>query len=162
MQLSKRAEYALRALIDIEIARQAGREHIRAQEISEHEAIPIPFLEQILAQLRAAGLVTAKRGKAGGYTLARPADTIIMGAVLRLIEGSLAPISCVSLSSYKRCTCPDEDHCGLRMLMLDTRNAIAGVLDRYSLAEIVDVTIRKLRRDHLPIPFAREKGFSSD
>jgi len=157
MQLSKRAEYALRALIDIGIAHQAGREHVRAQEISHYEAIPTPFLEQILAQLREAGLVRAKRGKAGGYALARPADTIIMGAALRLVDGALAPIACVSQSCYARCSCPDEDHCGLRMLMFDVRTAITGVLDRYSLAEIVGITIRKLRRDKLPIPFAHKK-----
>ena len=69
------------------------------------------------------------------------------GQVVRLIDGPLAPIACVSQTAYARCTCPDEAHCGLRMLMLDVRNAIANVLDRYTLADIVEVTLRKLRRD---------------
>lgn len=156
MKLSKRGEYALRALIDLGLAQEAGRELLQAREIVAKENIPEPFLEQILAQLREAGYVDAKRGKYGGYFLARPADTIVMGAVVRLIDGSLAPIGCVSQSSYERCTCPDEDHCGLRMLMMDVRNAVAEVMDRHTLADIVNITMRKIRRDHLPMPFAQK------
>ena len=157
MKLSKRGEYALRALIDLGLAQEAGRDLLQAREIVEKENIPEPFLEQILAQLREAGYVDARRGKYGGYFLARPADTIVMGAVVRLIDGSLAPIGCVSQSSYERCSCPDEDHCGLRMLMMDVRNAIAEVMDRHTLADIVNITMRKIRRDQLPMPFAKKK-----
>jgi hypothetical protein len=74
--------------------------------------------------------------------------------VVRLIDGPLAPIGCVSQTAYEKCTCPDEAHCGLRMLMLDVRNAITGILDRYTLADVVEVTLRKLRRDGRPLPFA--------
>jgi hypothetical protein len=74
-------------------------------------------------------------------------DRIKFGAVIRLIDGPLAPIPCVSRTAYARCTCPDETHCGLRMLMLDVRNAIAKILDRYSLADIVEITLRKMRRN---------------
>jgi len=157
MKLSKRGEYALRALIDLGLAQEAGRDLLQAREIVEKENIPEPFLEQILAQLREAGYVDARRGKYGGYFLARPADTIVMGAVVRLIDGSLAPIGCVSQSSYERCSCPDEDHCGLRMLMMDVRNAVAEVMDRHTLADIVSITMRKIRRDQLPMPFAKKK-----
>ena len=79
-----------------------------------------------------------------------------MGQIVRLIDGPLAPIGCVSQTRYERCTCPDEEHCGLRMLMLDVRNSIADIMDRYTLAQIVEITLRKLRRDSLPVPFARE------
>ena len=154
MKLSKRGEYALRGLIDIGIAHEGGREMLRVQEIVEKEGIPTAFLEQIFAQLRQAGIIEGKRGKNGGYFLAKPADTISMGAVVRLIDGPLAPIRCVSQTQYEKCSCPDESHCGLRMLMLDVRNAIADILDRYSLAQVVEVTIRALRRDGQPIPFA--------
>lgn len=82
-------------------------------------------------QLRAAKYIDTKRGKEGGYFLARPAKEISLGQVIRLLDGPLAPIHCVSQTAYERCTCPDEDHCGLRMLMLDVRNAIARILDRY-------------------------------
>lgn len=156
MKISKRGEYALRALIDLGIAHEGGRELIRLQEIVEKEKIPTAFLEQIFMQMREAGFIDAKRGKNGGYFLARPADTISMGQVVRLIDGPLAPIRCVSQTQYERCTCPDEEHCGLRMLMLDVRNSIANILDRYSLGQVVEVTLRKLRRDHLPIPFAMD------
>ena len=66
---------------------------------------------------------------------------------MRFIDGPLAPIACVSATAYERCTCPDEAHCGLHMLMLDVRNSIAAILDRYTLADTVEVTLRKLRRD---------------
>ena len=79
--------------------------------------------------------------------------SIKFGEVVRLIEGPLAPIGCTSVTSYERCTCPDEAHCGLRMLMLDVRNALARILDRTSLADVVEITLRKLRRDKLISPF---------
>lgn len=160
MKLSKRGEYALRALIDLGLARESGRDRLGLKEIVDKEEIPAPFLEQILAQLREAGFVEGKRGKHGGYALVRPLDTIVIGDVIRLIDGPLAPIPCVSQSCYARCTCPDEDHCGLRMLMLDVRNAIANILDRYTLADVVEITARKLRRDKVPLPFSEEEVIS--
>ena len=161
MKLSKRGEYALRALIDLGLAQEAGRDLVRLQEIATKENIPLNFLEQIFMQLRGAGLVKAQRGKYGGYFLAKPMDTISMGQVVRLIDGPLAPIKCVSQTQYEPCNCPDEEHCGLRMLMLDVRNAIANVLDRYTLAQIVEVTVRKIRRDALPLPFSLEDTSSA-
>ena len=111
--------------------------------------------------LKEAGLVQSQRGKFGGYRLGKPARLVTIGQVVRLIDGPLAPIRCVSQSAYEKCTCPDETHCGLRMLMLDVRNAIAGILDRYSLADIVEVTLRKMRRDNIPLPFSVEADASS-
>jgi DNA-binding IscR family transcriptional regulator len=97
--------------------------------------------------------VESRRGKLGGYFLAKRMDRIRFGTVIRLIDGPLAPIPCVSQTAYARCTCPDEAHCGLRMLMLDVRTAIARVLDRYTLADIVEITLRKMRRDKITLPF---------
>jgi DNA-binding IscR family transcriptional regulator len=111
--------------------------------------------------LKEAGYVVSARGKFGGYRLSKPAKKITIGEVIRVIDGPLAPIGCVSQSAYERCTCPDEVHCGLRMLMLDVRNAIAGILDRYTLADVVGVTLRKLRRDNLPLPFSPESEHAS-
>ncbi len=148
MKLSKRGEYALRALIDLGIAQELGRPLLQISALVEKEKLPEKFLVQILLQLREAGYIESKRGKYGGYSLARPMDQINFGQIVRLIDGPLAPIACVSQTAYARCTCPDEAHCGLRMLMLDVRNAIANVLDRYSLADIVGVTLRKLRGDN--------------
>ena len=153
MRLSKRGEYALRALIDLGIAAEVGFPMLQVSQLAAKERLPIKFLEQIFTQLKTAGYVKSKRGKLGGYSLAKRMDQIRFGAVIRLIDGPLAPIRCVSQTAYSRCTCPDEAHCGLHMLMLDVRNAIARILDRYTLADIVEVTLRKLRRDKIVPPF---------
>src|SRR5213594_2525564 len=153
MNLSKRGEYALRALIDIGIACELGRPRLQVSELAAKEKLPVKFLEQILTQLKAAGYVKSKRGKFGGYSLDRPMSRIKFGAVIRLIDGPLAPIRCVSQTFYARCSCPDENHCGLRILMFDVRNAISAILDRYTLADIVAITLRKYRRDKITPPF---------
>ena len=83
------------------------------------------------------------------YSLARPASEIYIGEIVRQIDGPLAPISCASVTAYERCSCPDEEHCGLRLIMMDVRNAISNVLDRYTLAQLAEVTLQHLRRDGL-------------
>jgi len=157
MKLSKKGEYALRALIDLGIAAAVGRRLVQVSELAENERLPIKFLEQIMQLLKDAGLVESVRGKFGGYKLARPAGKITIGQVVRLIDGPLAPIGCVSQTAYEKCSCPDETHCGLRMVMLDVRNAISGILDRYSIADVVEVTLRKMRRDGVPLPYAQPR-----
>ncbi len=153
MKISKRGEYALRALIDLGIASELGWPMLQISELASKEKLPVKFLEQIFTQLKAAGYVSSRRGKFGGYSLSRPMNQIKFGAVIRLIEGPLAPIRCVSQTSYARCSCPDEMHCGLRILMFDVRNAISTILDRYTLADIVEITLRKYRRDKITPPF---------
>ncbi|HVW20244.1 MAG TPA: Rrf2 family transcriptional regulator [Opitutaceae bacterium] len=156
MKVSKRGEYALRSLINLGFAAEARRDLVQASELAECEQLPVKFLEQILQTLKEAGYVSSARGKFGGYRLAKPASEIKIGQIVRLIDGPLAPICCVSQTAYEKCTCPDEAHCGLRMLMLDVRNAIAGILDRYSLADVVEVSLRKMRRDGVPLPFSSD------
>jgi Rrf2 family protein len=153
MKISKRGEYALRALIDLGIASELGWPMLQVSELATKEKLPIKFLEQIFTQLKTAGYVKSRRGKFGGYSLARPMNRIKFGEVIRLIDGPLAPIRCVSQTSYERCSCPDEAHCGLRILMFDVRNAISTILDRYTLADIVEITLRKYRRDKIMPPF---------
>jgi Rrf2 family protein len=153
MNLSKRCEYALRALIDLGIAAELGRPILQVRELAAKEKLPVKFLEQIFTQLKGAGYVASIRGKLGGYSLARNSARIKFGAVIRLVDGPLAPIRCVSQTAYSRCTCPDEAHCGLRMLMWDLRNAISDILDRTTLAEIVEITLRKYSRDKVSPPF---------
>ena len=153
MKLSKRGEYALRALIDLGIASEMGWPMLQISELASKEKLPIKFLEQIFTQLKSAGYVASRRGKFGGYSLGRSMSQIKFGAVIRLIDGPLAPIRCVSQTSYERCSCPDEIHCGLRLLMFDVRNAISTILDRYTLADIVEITLRKYRRDKVTPPF---------
>ena len=158
MVLSKRCEYALRALIDIGLAQRSGRDRVSLAELATHERIPEAFLAQILAQLNEAGILESRRGPGGGHAFARPLDQVRPGDVVRLMDGPLAPVRCVSESDYERCTCPDEEHCGLRILMLDVRNAISGVLDHHTLDEVVDLTLRFMRRDGVPFPLAALGG----
>jgi len=113
---------------------------MQIKDISERENIPTKFLEQILLALKNAGLLQSKMGFGGGYHLARPASEINLGQIVRVLDGPLAPIRCVSQMAYEPCDCPDEQTCGLRMVMGDVRNAIANILDNTSLA---DVTIRR-------------------
>jgi Rrf2 family protein len=127
---------------------------VRVAELAKAEDLPVKFLEQVMQQLREAGFVESERGKHGGYRLAKPAGQIHVGQIVRLIDGPLAPIGCVSQTAYEPCNCPDEAHCGLRMLMLDVRNAIAAILDRYTLADVVEVTTRKMAISGRPLPYS--------
>ncbi|MBN8456819.1 MAG: Rrf2 family transcriptional regulator [Verrucomicrobia bacterium] len=162
MHLSKKSEYALRALINLGIAAQMGRSALPGAELAEANRLPLKFVERILQELRDAGLVETYRGKNGGYSLTEKGVNSKMGDIVRLMDGRLAPICCASEHAYQKCSCPDEAHCGLRMIMIDVRNAIANILDRYSLAQVVEVTIRKMRQDGVAMPFALpdRDGFS--
>lgn len=135
MRLSKRGEYGLRAMIDL-ATWKSDNGVVQIKEIADHEHIPGKFLEQILLTLKNAGLLRSKMGIGGGYSLARPADQITLGQIIRVLDGPLAPIRCVSQMAYETCGCPDERTCGLRLVMLDVRNAIADILDRTTLADV--------------------------
>jgi len=138
MRLSKRGEYGLRAMIDLAetLNGSDGPEVVQIKEIAERQQIPAKFLEQILLSLKNAGLLNSKMGAGGGYYLARPINEITLGQIVRTLDGPLAPIRCVSHMAYEPCGCPDEDACGLRLVMLDVRNAIADILDHTSLAQV--------------------------
>lgn len=156
MKLTKKGEYALRTLIQLGIAEKLGRDVVSVSDLAESENLPYKFIENILQELRKDGYVESRRGKDGGCRLARPMKEITIGEVVRLIDGRLAPIGCASETDYEKCTCPDEVHCGLRMLMIDVRNAIAQILDRYTLEDVVSVTLRKMQRDGVDIPLRAE------
>jgi DNA-binding IscR family transcriptional regulator len=85
-------------------------------------------------------------------------DSITLGQVVRLVDGPLAPIRCVSQSKYEKCSCPDEATCGLRMIMLDVRNSIADILDRHTLADTVRGSIAKMRTCGVQLPYSPESG----
>jgi Rrf2 family protein len=153
MTLTKKGEYALRAMIQLGIAKSLGRGLVSMSELAQSNRLPLKFLERIFLELRAAGYLETQRGKWGGYQIAKPMEEIRMGELVRLIDGRLAPIACASETDYCRCSCPDEEHCGLRMLMIDVRNAISNILDRYTLGEVVEVTLRKMKRDNAILPF---------
>jgi Rrf2 family protein len=134
MKLSVRGEYALRALIVLGL--NAEKDVVRIQTISDQQNIPKRFLEQILNELRAAGILESKRGLGGGYRLKIPPEQITLAKVIRLIEGPLAPVSCVSERYYERCSCPSEEKCGIRSIMKEVRDAIVRILEGVTLAEL--------------------------
>lgn len=134
MKLSLRGEYALRALIVLGL--NEGQDVVRIQTISDQQNIPKRFLEQILNDMRAAGIVDSKRGLAGGYRLRKTPQQITLAQVIRLIEGPLAPVSCVSEKYYEKCSCPDENKCGIRSVMKEVRDAIVKILEGVTLAEL--------------------------
>ncbi len=139
MRLSKRGEYGLRAMITLAESTSQGDPPVMMQikEISQREQISSKFLEQILLTLKNAGLLHSKMGVGGGYYLARPAREITLGQIFRVLDGPVAPIKCVSQMAYESCGCPDEETCGLRLVMSDVRNAIADILDNTSLFDVM-------------------------
>ncbi len=137
MRLSKRGEYGLRAMILLASPGPDGRAVVvQIREISEREKIPAKFLEQILLALKNAGLLHSKMGVGGGYYLAKPASEITLGHIIRVLDGPIAPIRCVSQIAYEACGCPDEETCGLRMVMFDVRAAMSAILDKTSLEDV--------------------------
>ena len=136
--LTKKAKYGLKALVHLATV-EPGRPEL-VNDIAEAEQIPKKFLDAILADLRNAGFVHSKKGKGGGYALARPPKEISIGAVVRALDGPLAPIQCASKTVYRRCDdCKNEKHCAVRLVMLQVREAIAGVLDSTTLEEMRDL-----------------------
>jgi Rrf2 family protein len=138
--LSKKAKYALRALA---VLTRAYPERVPAKRLAREAMVPEKFLESILVELRNALVVESKRGTIGGHTLARPAETIMVGDVVRILDGPIAPIRCASVTAYQPCKdCADPDRCALRLLMGDVRDAMSEVIDRRSLRQLSDDTWR--------------------
>jgi Rrf2 family protein len=138
MRLSKKGEYAVRALIEIGLeSKQRPNSLIQISNVAQRTNIPEKFLEQILLALRNGGVLKSKRGVEGGYSLAKAPDDITLGEVIRLLDGPLAPIPCVSVTAYEPCSCPEEESCGLRIAMQQVRDAIADILDNYKLSRIL-------------------------
>jgi Rrf2 family protein len=136
MKLSVRGEYALRALIVLGLNYE--QPVVQIQAISKLQNIPKRFLEQILNELKSAGIVESRRGVAGGYRLRRAPEEVTLAEVIRYIEGPLAPVRCVSERFYERCTCPDESNCGIRSVMKEVREAIVKILESVTLAQLCE------------------------
>ena len=151
MKLSLKGEYALRALLVLGLNYDQPVVPIRA--ISKQQNIPKRFLEQILNDLKSAGLVRSKRGVTGGYRLARPPQQISLASVIRHIEGALAPVSCVSERFYEKCSCPDESRCAIRSVMKEVREAVVKIVEKVTVAELCE-RWRKLQQEPaFPIDF---------
>src|SRR4051812_8749617 len=134
--ISHKAKYALRALVVL--ARSRPGEPVMISEISREQGIPKKFLEQILLELKRAGIVLSRRGRAGGYELLRPAEKVTFGEVLRLIDGPIAPLPCLSKIAYRRCEdCKQEDTCEIRHVFARVTLATRDVLDNTTLADAI-------------------------
>lgn len=134
--ISQKARYALRALIAL--CKAPPESSLMISEISRAQAIPKKFLEQILLELKRAGIVMSRRGRLGGYVLLRPADRLTFGEVLRLIDGPIAPLPCLSKIAYRRCAdCQDEASCEIRHVFAHVVKAEREVLDRITFADAV-------------------------
>jgi Rrf2 family protein len=132
--ISNKAKYAFRALLAIAAAPEG--EAMTSAEIARRHNIPHKFLEQILLDLRKAGILDSRRGKSGGYVMLRPADTISFSEVLRIFEGPLAPLPCLSRQSYRRCEdCDSEANCEIRREFARSYDASRRVLDARTIAD---------------------------
>jgi Rrf2 family protein len=133
--LTKKGKYGLKAMVHL--AGLAPDELAQVADIAKTNSISKKFLDHILTELRHAGLVYSKKGKGGGYALARAAHEIRVGAIVRALDGPLAPIQCASVTAFRPCDdCGDPKSCSVRIIMVEARNAIANVLDHCTLAEM--------------------------
>jgi Rrf2 family cysteine metabolism transcriptional repressor len=138
MRLSTRGEYASRAMLELALHWPQRSLHIR--DISAAQNIPERFLEQILLLLKRAGYLRSRKGPKGGYMLAKPPSQITVAEVIRVMDGPLAPIDCVSVTAHE--VCPLEATCGLRWLWKDVRDSVARILERTTFAQVA----RRARR----------------
>ena len=134
--LSKRTKYRIKALVYL--ARKEESTPINIAEISTHENISRKFLESILLTLKKNGILGSKKGKTGGYYLIKRPAEVKMSSVLRILEGPIAMVPCVSLNFYEKCDdCPDEDICTVNALMREVRDSTLSILNDNTLADLV-------------------------
>lgn len=134
--LTKRTKYALRALMYL--AERQSQGPVLIAQLAADEGMPKKFLERILLDLNKQGYLQSKKGKGGGYFIARPLEEISIGDVVRLMDGPLAPVSCVSKTAYRPCAeCKDEATCGIKKVMQGVRDSISKILDNTTLADMI-------------------------
>ena len=134
--LTKKAKYGLKAMFFLARQYKKNTEPILISLIAKKERIPKKFLEIILLEMRKQGLLHSTMGKGGGYNLAKPPDKISLGQIIRILDGPLAAVTCVSITAYRRCDeCIDEKTCEIRRVMKQVRDATASILDETSLTQ---------------------------
>lgn len=140
--LSSKAKYGLKAMVYL--ARREGKGAVLIADVAKDERIPKKFLDTILLELKINGLLSSKKGKGGGYTLAKAAADIRVGDIVRILDGPLAPIACVSRTAYRPCAdCVDETACTVRAIMQDVRDAVAAILDHTSLFDMSRTKVKQ-------------------
>jgi Rrf2 family protein len=143
MRLSTRGEYASRAIL--ELASRCAQGPVPIKIIALSQAIPQQFLEQILLLLKRAGYVKSKKGPNGGYYLSKPAERITVAEVIRVMDGPLAPINCVSVMEHEHC--PLEDRCGLRYLWKEVRDMVAEHLEKTTFKDVLNRSQKRPRKE---------------
>ena len=142
--LSRKSKYGLKALLVL--AQEAGAGPVLVSELAARDRMPQKFLEAILLELKRHGVVQSKKGKGGGYFLSRRPAEITFGEVIRVLDGPLAAVPCVSKIAYMKCVeCVDEQTCGVRLAMKEVRDATARILDGTTLADVNKRVARKRR-----------------
>ena len=137
--ISRKTKYGLKALLYL--ARRYEQGPVLIADLAREENIPKKFLEAILLALKNNGMLQSRKGKGGGYYLGKSPKDISMGTVIRILEGPLAPVPCVSETAYAKCDeCVDERTCGIRLMMKDVRDAMAKILDGTTLADVLERT----------------------
>ncbi len=151
--LSKRTQYGLKVMLAL--GSRYGEGPVLIATLSKQESVPIKFLELIQLDLKTSVLLTRKKVPRGGYQLSRPPSTITVGSLIRMMEGPLAPLPCASESAYRPCEeCPDVESCGTRIIMRQVRDAVAEVLDRTTLADLLQQTAEaRSRRKQEPLMY---------
>ena len=133
--LSKKSQYAFKALTYLAAKYREGP--VLISEISRKKKIPLKFLENILLELKKAGMLDSKKGKGGGYFLKKDPSSIKVANVIRLVNGPIAMLPCVSLYFYERCKNCDEKHCGLHDMMIEVRDASLNILENRTLKDLL-------------------------
>lgn len=135
--ITMKTKYALKALCRLALAEPGAR--VLIADIAEQEGIPRKFLELILGELKQHGILQSRKGRGGGYTLAKNPDTITVASVLRVLDGPIAPVPCLSRTAYQRCAeCRDEGTCGVRLILREAHAASVQVLENTTLADMVE------------------------
>jgi Rrf2 family protein len=135
--ISKKTKYGLQALIAL--TRKFGEGPVLIATLAGEEDIPLKFLELILLDLKNSGIVDSKKGRGGGYLLSRDPSKITIGSVIRAMEGPLAPLPCASETAYRPCEeCKNVEQCGTRIVMREVRDAMAEILDRTTLHDVLE------------------------
>lgn len=140
--LSQKAKYALKATAYL--AAHFGEGPVLMPIIAQEKKIPLRFLENIFHQLKQEGLLISHRGRQGGYELLVPPDQVTLAKVIRLVDGPIAMLSCVSLNFYERCAGCDEITCGLKKVMAEARDSLLNILDKKTLKDIIDGDVERL------------------
>jgi Rrf2 family protein len=149
--ISQRARYAFKALVAL--ARAKPGEGLQIRQLAEQEKLPRKFLEQILLLLKSAGYIASRRGRDGGYALLKPADLIMIGPMLRVVDGPIAPLPCLSRTAYRRCDdCKNEDTCEVRHAFAKAYAVYLSALESTSLAEAMRLSDGPARMAPEPKP----------